>query len=71
MLATVKQTPGAIGYLELSYAKDGGLPVASIQNKAGEFIAPSPASAALAIDAFKERTAEGSSNSDSRSASIR
>lgn len=54
VLDTVKQTPGAIGYLELSYAKDAGLPVASIQNNAGEFIAPSPASAALAIDAFRD-----------------
>jgi phosphate transport system substrate-binding protein len=54
VLDAVKQTPGAIGYLELSYAKDAGLPVASIQNNAGEFIAPSPASAALAIDAFEE-----------------
>jgi phosphate transport system substrate-binding protein len=54
VLATVKQTPGAIGYLELSYAKQAGVPVASIENKAGEFIAPSPVSAGLAIDAFKE-----------------
>ena len=54
VLDTVKQTLGAIGYLELSYAKDAGLPVASIQNSAGEFIAPTPASAALAIDAFSD-----------------
>jgi phosphate transport system substrate-binding protein len=54
VLETVKQTPGAIGYLELSYAKEAGLPVASIENKAGEFIAPSPASAALAISAFND-----------------
>ena len=54
VLATVKGTAGAIGYLELSYAKASALAVASIQNKAGEFIAPSPASAALAIDAFAD-----------------
>lgn len=54
VLAAVKQTAGAIGYAELSYAKDANLPVASIQNRAGEFIAPSPASAALAIDAFND-----------------
>ena len=50
----VMKTAGSIGYLELSYAKAAGLPVASIQNKAGEFIAPSPASAALAIGAFND-----------------
>jgi phosphate transport system substrate-binding protein len=54
MIATVKETPGAIGYAELSYAKDANLPVASIQNKAGEFIVPSPGSAALAIGAFQD-----------------
>ena len=54
VLSTVESTPGAIGYFELSYAKEGKLPVASIQNKAGEFVAPTPASAALAIAAFEE-----------------
>jgi phosphate transport system substrate-binding protein len=54
VLAVVKQTVGAIGYLELKYAKDAGLPVASIQNKAGEFITPSSGSAALAISAFND-----------------
>lgn len=54
VVATVKGTPGAIGYAELNYAKEANLPVASIQNNAGEFIAPSPASAALAIRAFND-----------------
>ncbi len=54
VLSTVKKSPGTIGYLELSYAKEGGVPVASIQNKAGEFVVPSPASASLAISAFEE-----------------
>ena len=52
VLEAVKETAGAIGYLELNYAKDAGLPVASIQNRAGEFIVPSPESAALAVAAF-------------------
>ncbi|MEW6056628.1 MAG: phosphate ABC transporter substrate-binding protein PstS [Bdellovibrionota bacterium] len=34
----VKQTPGAIGYVELVYAKTSGLPYAAIQNKAGKFV---------------------------------
>lgn len=37
----VKQTPGAIGYVELAYAKETGLPVAAIRNQAGEFVEPS------------------------------
>jgi phosphate transport system substrate-binding protein len=52
VLSTVKQNPGTIGYLELNYAKEAGLPVASIQNKAGEFVTPSPQSASLAVDAY-------------------
>jgi phosphate transport system substrate-binding protein len=39
--ATVKQAPGGIGYVELAYAKQNKLPYASIQNKSGEYIAPS------------------------------
>jgi phosphate transport system substrate-binding protein len=38
----VKQTPGAIGYVELAYAKQNNLPVAAIRNKAGGFVAPTP-----------------------------
>jgi len=37
----VKQTPGALGYVELAYAKQNGLPAALIRNAAGNFIAPS------------------------------
>ena len=36
----VKQTPGAIGYVELSYAKQNHLPSALIQNAAGVFVPP-------------------------------
>lgn len=45
----VKQTPGAIGYIELAYAVQNNLPYAKVQNKAGNFIAPSiPAVSAAA-----------------------
>ncbi len=37
----VKQTPGAIGYVELAYAKQNKLPYALIRNQAGRFLAPS------------------------------
>src|SRR3989441_4111608 len=39
--ATVKQTPGAIGYVELGYAMINKLPAGSVRNKAGKFVAPS------------------------------
>ncbi|MDP4117052.1 MAG: phosphate ABC transporter substrate-binding protein PstS, partial [Bacteroidota bacterium] len=37
----VKQTEGAIGYVELAYAEKNGLPYASIKNKTGNFVLPS------------------------------
>jgi phosphate transport system substrate-binding protein len=37
----IKQTPGALGYVELAYAKENGLPAALIKNASGNFIAPS------------------------------
>jgi phosphate transport system substrate-binding protein len=37
----VKQTPGAIGYVELAYAKQNNLPTAAIRNKSGKFIVAS------------------------------
>jgi phosphate transport system substrate-binding protein len=47
--AQIQQTPGAIGYTEYSYASETGLKMASLKNKAGEFIKPTPASAAKAL----------------------
>jgi phosphate transport system substrate-binding protein len=38
--AAVKQTAGAIGYAEVSFAKGSGLPMASIKNAAGSFVQP-------------------------------
>ncbi len=38
----VKQTPGAIGYVELAYAKQNQLAFAAIRNAAGQFVLPSP-----------------------------
>ncbi|BDP42192.1 phosphate-binding protein [Deinococcus aetherius] len=44
----VKSTPGAIGYVELVYAKQNKLPYGSVQNRAGKFVLADngPASAA-------------------------
>jgi phosphate transport system substrate-binding protein len=44
----VKQTPGAIGYVELAYATQNKLATANLRNAAGEFVAPSIASATAA-----------------------
>jgi phosphate transport system substrate-binding protein len=46
--ATVSQTPGAIGYIELGYAMINKLPVGAVQNKAGKFITPTIASVTAA-----------------------
>lgn len=37
----IKQSPGSIGYVELAYAETNRLPVASIENKMNQFVAPS------------------------------
>ena len=47
---TIKQTPGAIGYIELAYAIQNSMPFAKIQNKAGNFITPSIASVTAAAN---------------------
>jgi phosphate transport system substrate-binding protein len=38
--ATVRQTPGAIGYVELGYAEQTKMAVGQVQNKSGNFITP-------------------------------
>lgn len=54
----VKQTPGAIGYVELTYAETNSLPVALVENEAKQFIMPSAESSTAAIDAFKDDLAK-------------
>lgn len=49
----VKQNYGAIGYVELSFAISGGLPVAYIQNASGNFILPSLDSVSLSVDGIE------------------
>jgi phosphate transport system substrate-binding protein len=36
----VKETPGAIGYIELAYATQNKMAIAQVQNQAGKFITP-------------------------------
>jgi phosphate transport system substrate-binding protein len=46
----IKQTPGAIGYIELAYAIQNNMAYAKVQNKAGNFITPSIASVTAAAN---------------------
>ncbi|MGH2722147.1 MAG: phosphate ABC transporter substrate-binding protein PstS [Actinomycetota bacterium] len=45
----VKQTAGAVGYVDLSDAKATGLQIALVRNKAGKFVAPTPAGVSAAL----------------------
>jgi phosphate transport system substrate-binding protein len=47
----VKQTPGTIGYVETTYARQNRLPVAELRNRAGRFVAPTPESVTAAAAA--------------------
>jgi phosphate transport system substrate-binding protein len=53
--AQVRQFPGAIGYVELTYALQNKIAVASVKNQAGQYIAPSTASTTAAIAAFTDQ----------------
>jgi phosphate transport system substrate-binding protein len=66
--ATVKQTPGAIGYIEYGYAKLTNAPTALLENKDGKFVAPGPESgaAALASAEFPKGNLPGSDVPDLR-----
>ncbi len=48
----LRQAPGAIGYVELTYAQQNNMPVAKIKNQAGNYIAPTAQSTTAAINAF-------------------
>lgn len=47
--ASVKKNTNTIGYVEYSFAKTNGLSIAQVQNKSGQYIEPSAASAAKAL----------------------
>ena len=48
--ATVSQTPGAIGYVELIYALSNNIAYADVQNKSGNFITPTMESVSFAAN---------------------
>jgi phosphate transport system substrate-binding protein len=47
--AALLTTPGSIGYIEYGYAKSQNLPMAVLQNKAGNFVVPTIESAQAAL----------------------
>jgi phosphate transport system substrate-binding protein len=48
--AAIKQTPGAVGYVEQAYALQNGFTYAAVKNKSGSFVAPTiPATSAAAV----------------------
>lgn len=51
----VKQTPNAIGYVELIYAAQNDISYASVQNKAGKFVKASGAGVTAAADAAAKK----------------
>jgi phosphate transport system substrate-binding protein len=63
--AAVKATPGAVGYVELQYATQAGLPSAKVRNASGAFVAGSTAGVTAAANA-----ALGSMPADFRAAPI-
>jgi phosphate transport system substrate-binding protein len=54
----VKQTPGAIGYVELAYAVQNKIAYAEVRNRSGEFVMPTiestTAAATGAVDSMKK-----------------
>jgi phosphate transport system substrate-binding protein len=57
--AFVKQTPGAIGYVEYAYAKQNHMTYAQMQNKSGRFVPPDAANFAAAGAGAKWSAAPG------------
>ena len=58
--AQIKSSPGTVGYIEIVYANQNRLQTAQIQNRSGNFVAPSPgattAAAASVADTLSEST---------------
>jgi phosphate transport system substrate-binding protein len=57
--AYVKQTPGAIGYVEYAFAKQNNLTYTQMQNKAGQYVNPAAENFAAAAAGAKWSSAPG------------
>ncbi len=51
--AAVKQTAGAVGYVEQAYALQNGFTYASLKNSSGKYVAPSLAASSAAAEGIK------------------
>ncbi len=51
--AQIQQTQGAIGYLEYGYAAQNQLNIATLENKSGNYVAPTPQSAAKTLESVE------------------
>ncbi len=51
--AAIKQTPGAVGYVEQAYALQNGMTYASVKNSTGQYIEPTLAAASAAAATAK------------------
>lgn len=54
----IRNSPGAIGYVELTYAEQNHLPVAKIKNQAGQYVSATAAATTAAINAFSGQLAQ-------------
>jgi phosphate transport system substrate-binding protein len=54
----IRNSPGAIGYVELSYAQQNNLPTALIENAAGKFVAPTADGTTADITAFSAQISQ-------------
>ena len=54
----IRNSPGAIGYVELAYAQQNNLPTALVENAAGKYVASTAAGATAAIAGFSTQLAQ-------------
>ena len=54
----IKQTDGAIGYIELAYALKNNLNTVYLENRAGEFLQPTVEGVSLAANSLKNKNAK-------------
>ncbi|APB34672.1 phosphate-binding periplasmic protein [Gloeomargarita lithophora Alchichica-D10] len=51
--AQIQQTPGAVGYIEFGFARTNNMTVAALENKAGDYVIPTPESGAATLAAVE------------------
>lgn len=58
VMGQVKKTPNTLGYVEVAYAKENGLPVALIKNKTGKFVEPTIENISAAAEGIADKMPE-------------